>query len=434
MNNIGNEVVNKLNSSEIKRATIGTVSGFVGWSADEYSPQEDYQLNTALFFALPILHSSIVVRSNYSLGAPFSFQDEENVFSAEEKYMNGFARRIRLKELLVPLSIHLDTYGTAYWYLNTNDNGEIIEITRVQPERVKVRLDEFGKISKFLVTLPNYKEKTSSKTVEIDPEYMIQFKERDWTEYPFGTSIIEPITDLCVARLDMNKITTAIYKSYIKPYRHLIYTPNEDDADGQIKNVILGMQDDLEEAEPDSDLITTNAWGSSSISSAGSKDETKFLEDVDKQILFQMAIPRFFYDPVGTTDLNTNKLDRAFLKNMCNRQEYIAQVIFERITIPQLDLIFPETNNIPLMTFENDYDEPERRKELIEEFKERIIKINEVRKGLGHGELEEDDELMKKEVEIAVLKTRYKKENLDIYEKWQNGTISDKEFLSKVKR
>ena len=117
---------------------------------------------------------------------------------------------------------------------------------------------------------------------------------------------------------------------------------------------------------------------------------------------------------------------------MTNRQDYVSQVILERIIIPQLDLVIPNSNNIPLMVFENDYDEPQRRLEIIEEFEKNIISKNEARKELGRNELEEGEE-MKKEEEKAILNARYKKGNLKFYEDWQNGILSTKEFLKKVK-
>jgi hypothetical protein len=434
-NQSGNEIVNNMTGAEIKKATINTVSAISGWSADTYTPQENLKLNSALFFALPILHAGIIVRANYSLGVPFVFKDEKDFFSAEEKYLNSFARRIGLSKELIPLSIHLDVYGNGYWHIEKNEAEEIIGITRIQPERVNIKLNEFGEIDKYLISLPNYTNKQSKAPIEIDPSEIIHFKERNWTEYPYGNSLISPIIDLCITRLDMNKITSVIYKSYAKPYRHLIYTPQEGDTEADVKAIVDSMVDTLQYAEPDSDLITTNSWSSNSLSATSGKNEEKFLEDVDKQILFQIAIPRFFYDPVGSTDLGINKSDMWFLKQMKNRQEYVAQVILERIFLPQLDLIFPNSDNIPLMEFIDDYDRYERRKEIIQEYKENIIIKNEARKELGYEELEEVKENMGVNGnEQAIKKIRFKDENIELYEKWQNGEMSDDEFLKKAKK
>lgn len=442
---------------QIKTALVGSASALQKWKINEYPLIENYQQNVALFFSVPYLYSGIMVRAHYSLGQPFDFVDMNNFESSEERYIKNFARRTDFKNKLFKTSVHLDVYGNCYWFKERNNAKQVVDIKIIQPERVRIGLDKYGDVEHYRAVFPDFeKQGWSATSYEIPPEDMIHFKVNNFTESPYGTSLLQSIIPLLKERLDLNKITAVIYKAYGKPYRHFKYTPAVDEKPDSIKATIDGMVNTLETSEPDSDLVTTNAWMADAVNVGATKEPIQLLEDVDKQIFAAMGIPKFFFNSEGSTTTNIWKSDMWFRKLMKTRQEYFAETLYDQYIIDELDTVFPKTTNIPILKFEEDFEIRDITEETQSLYNSQLITLEEARKRLGlKNDMEGEVSDKKGNVSFESKKPETKPEtetapkgeqstlNLrDIkiamksiplfYEKWQDGDLDDKDLIEEL--
>jgi hypothetical protein len=275
---------------------------------------------------------------------------------------------------------------------------------------------------------PN-KKSVAPKVVEIEPEHMIHFKINDIAEIPFGFSIMQPMLTLAMSRLDINKVMPVAFKAYMKPYRHFKLSMVEGMSQDIYDTTINEMQDKLNsEVEPDSDIVTGDAWNVSSIGSMNVQSPQWLTQDIDEQMYACTGVPEYYFKPKGTTDLNINKADSFFRELMKNKIDRFTRQFMKHWVVPELDAVFKNSTDLPMLVFENKTEITEQRDNILKEYTAKIITLDEARKALGYevGYVNEQD------VRVA-FKTAMNK-NLKEAELYQDGLITDEELVKQVKR
>lgn len=431
-----------------KSVLVGVGNVFRRKGPSEYFPKENFRLNMAMFLTVPYLFSGVMVRAHYSLGLPFRFTDKEANSTVEERYLERRARFLGLRQLFFKTSIHMDVYGNALWYLRRTERGSVYDITMIQPERVLIEMDEKGFIKNYNVLYPDWKNRgLSVKYYTLKPEDVIHFKLNDLGESPWGYSLVHPMIPLLESRMEINKIMPVLFKAYAKPYRHFKFTPppmmKVDEVQSTIKDMIEMLNQNV---EPDSDFVTGDAWGISTISSPNTGDPTRVTEDMDEQIFSIMGIPKYFFKPTGTTDLNISKADQWFRDQMRWKTNYFADMLMRYYILPELESVFPDSDNLPELEFEDKISTDDANKQALEYYKEGAITQEELRKELGKDPLPtQEKEALKLEneetpeaadVEKEVSKSYYFaiKNKPMIAERWTDGQINDSTLISEVKK
>ncbi len=427
-----------------KSVLIGAGNVFRRKGPNEYFPKENFRLNMAMFLTVPYLFSGIMVRAHYSLGLPYKFTDQEARSTVEEKYLERRARFLGFKQLFFKTSIHMDVYGNAFWYLRRDEKGSIYDITMIQPERVLIELNPLGYVDNYNVLYPDWKNRgLSTHYYKLNPDDVIHFKLLDLGETPWGFSVVQPILPLLESRMEINKIMPILYKAYAKPYRHFQFTPPAGMASGDVETIINNMITALnQEIEPDSDLVTGDAWKIDSHSPPGTGNPTVVTEDMDEQTFSVLGIPKYFFKPTGTTDLNISKADQWFRDQMRWKSDYFADKILRHYIIPELDAVFPQSSNLPELEFDDEISIVEAKEQTLKLFEAGVITQNEMRKDIGLEPLpEQEKEEVKDEMKERKEPTKSEVSKSFQYamrrmpalaEKWQDGEISDKTLVREV--
>lgn len=400
------------------------------YSIQNYFPYENYRHNMFLYLTVPYLFATINFRADYSLGLPFVFKDKTDEDTIEEKYLRKRAKSLGFNVLFSKTAIHLDVYGNAFWYINRNEEGMTTAIKMIQPERVRIDLDEFGDPKEYIITYPKWKNRgMSQKVLKLSPDKIIHFKQNDIAEIPYGFSIIQPTLPILQTRSDLNNIIPIMFKAYAKPYRHFKLTDTEGLEKEQIDNIIEGMQKKLNsEIEPDSDMVTGDAWNISVIGAPTVASPIQLLEDLDQQLYAVTAVPEFFFKPKGSTDLNVNKADSLFKDRMKTRNARFIEQFTKEWLIPELDSVFPNSTNVPKLEFEDEFEVLAWKESIVNMFKEGVLTLDEARKELGLeiNDIEQTEELTQDLSEQTASAFRYlMNKNIETAEKYQNGEIND---------
>jgi len=186
----------------------------------------------------------------------------------------------------------------------------------IQPERISIALNKAGDIEAYNISYPNYLNRGSSMQLyTVSPNDIIHFKLNDYGESPWGFSLLQSVMPLVQTRMELNKIIPILFKAYAKPYRHFKFTPPSENGQQMSPDDIQGTIDDMvdflnESVEPDSDIVTADGWNINAISSPGQGNPATILDDIDEQMFAVLDVPKYFFKPSGTTDLNINRSDQ----------------------------------------------------------------------------------------------------------------------------
>lgn len=302
------------------------------------------------------------LRAALSLGARFDIVDDPTKVSDDKAvaYTQWLVNdRLRLDgRILKKISAHMDIYGNAYVHIRRDKTGVPDKLTILQPERLKIFLDPLTTKILFYIYLPPIiggtvltpypYERPNPNLIQnialtyptpiiIPVEDCIHLKQSDYTEYPFGFSLLRACMEPAQARLDYTILSPIIYKHYSKPLIHWKLDPTDLNP-GQIKGRMNTLKSQLEAMEPTSDLITTSKWDSTTISgvSKGFSAAMDMIADSDTQIFAAMGVPETYFKPRGTTDRMVSEQDKVFIKTMKDRQEYFAEELKHKLIYPAL--------------------------------------------------------------------------------------------------
>lgn len=310
--------------------------------------------------------ASISKRANLSLGARFDVVDDP--LTDQDDRVVKFTQKLLFDKLnmngrfLKKVSAHLDIYGNSYVHIRRDQDGIPNKLTILQPERLKIFLDPMTTKILFYIYLPPIiggtvlvpypYDKPNPNLIQnialtyptpiiIPPEDLLHLKQQDWTEYPFGFSVLRACMEPAQARLDYTIISPIIYKHYSKPIVHWQFDPTGLN-NNQVTTRMTSMKNQLEDMEPTSDLITTNKWASNVITgvSKGFSSIFDMIADNDTQIFAALGVPETYFKPRGTTDRMIAEQDKIFIKEMKDRQEYFAEEVKKKIVYPAIAIKF----------------------------------------------------------------------------------------------
>lgn len=341
---------------------------YSGWSMwyglQAIRSPEDYAKNVDLTYNIPFVWAGFQLKSQLSLGASFDIiHGTEEEVTPEEEFLNElFNSKLKIGiNKLAKTSMHLDIYGNAYWHIRRDDNGFPDKITILQPERIKVFLDpKTTKVLYYvylppilagmaLTPYPNIRENpnvmwgpslTYPTPIVIDPQDIMQFKENDFTEYPFGLSACKAMIDPATARMDINVLAPMIFKRYAKPFIHWKMDPMNPFqlTKGQIESYISGMKSTLENLEPMSDPITSTRWTAVPVGAAQGKAELlTILQDLDNQIFSCIGVSESYFKPQMGTDRMLAEQDKTLIAAMQQRQSMVGELIVDKIIKPAIN-------------------------------------------------------------------------------------------------
>jgi len=329
---------------------------------------ENYSQIVDIVYNVPYIFAAVQKRASLSLGARFDIVDDPTISSDDEA--TKFARKLVFDKLningriLKKISAHLDIYGNSYVHVRRTRDGMPDKLTILQPERMKIFLDPMTTKILFYVYLPPIiggtlltpypYEKPNPNIIQnialtyptpiiIPPEDVMHLKQQDWTEYPFGFSLLRAAMEPAQARLDYTIISPIIYKHYSKPIVHWKFDPTGLNP-AQVKTRMNSLKGQLESLEPTSDMITTNRWDNAVITgvSKGFSAAMDMIADCDTQIFAAMGMPETYFKARGTTDRMVAEQDKIFVKEMRDRQEYFAEELKNKIIYPALRAKFPK--------------------------------------------------------------------------------------------
>jgi len=113
---------------------------------------------------------------------------------------------------------------------------------------------------------------------------------------------------------------------------------------------------------------------------------------------------------------------------------YVSGMLMKRFIIPELDCMFPNSNTLPEIVFENQAVEDDNIQQVLNLYKEGVITQDEARKEIGYNpspQVEVDDVAKTREVANAFYLAMEKKP--EIAELWQDKEISDSELIRRVR-
>ena len=323
---------------------------------------ENYGQIVDIFYNTPYPFAAVAKRAALSLGARYDIVDDPMIVSDNEavQFCQRLTDRLNLNSgrFLKKISAHLDIYGNSYVHIRRASDGLPDKVTILQPERMKIFLDPMTTKILFYVYLPPIiggtlltpypYEKPNPNLIQnialtyptpiiIPPEDIIHLRQNDWTEYPFGFSLLRACMESAQARLDYTIISPIIYKHYSKPIIHWKLDPTGLNPN-QVKTRMSAMKSQVSSMEPTSDMITTNKWESTVITgvSKGFSAALDMIADVDTQIFAAMGVPETYFKPRGTTDRMLAEQDKTFIKEMKDRQEYFFEELKMRLYYPAL--------------------------------------------------------------------------------------------------
>lgn len=338
---------------------------FTGWalyfSLSSIKSPEDYATNVDLVWNIPYLYASLLLKAQLGLGCGMdvNYGTEANEVPEEKLIRKYLFERLKINtSKLIKTGFHLGAYGNAYWALRRDMNGIVDKITILQPERLKIFLDPMTTKILFYIYLPPIIGGTTIASYPSDgrynpnilsgvtlsyptpivmhPEDVCHFKINDFTEYPFGFSDVKTCRDPATARLDINILAPILYKKYTKPMIHWKLNM-EGLGPKQVEAKREEMVELLQNMEPGSDPVTTNAWDSVVISVGKGKSEILDLtNDVDTQIFAATGVPETYFKPKGSTDRMISEQDKTFLARAKIPQSIIAEQVEEKIINPRL--------------------------------------------------------------------------------------------------
>ena len=376
-----------------------------------YSDNEDYRDH------VPYFKSCLDLRAEMSVGVGFEIRDDTSEeTSPQEEYIRSEFDRLDINTgKLIPTQVFRDLYGNGYWHLkwNKTQDGEkyVEKIINVFPKRIRVRLgrQKGSPIIGYAYMPAMFVIGQIPSPVPLDLKSVIHFKGDIYDDRPYGHSKVKGLEEILRARWDLNILLPIYFKHYAKPWIHWSYN-SEGRVPKQIKNDINDMFGAIEEAGPDSDMITTNAWTATTFGAgAHQKDPKTFIEDLDGQMFGALKVPETYFKPKGTTDRMILRQDDNFKREMGRIQGYFSKVLLEDLIKqlcqlkfgPQFKTITDPTTGekteakqyeVPEVVWNELFEEEKKDKSerVRADFQSGIITINEARKETDRDPMEDD--------------------------------------------
>ena len=343
------------------KRVANTWGSYFSYSA--IAPKENYNENENLLLTVPMISTSIMIRRDICMGKPFGLYvgNRDDKETREEKYMSISYKNMGMKKNLKRISTDLDTYGNSYWEkLTAKNKKEIVAVKRINPKRMRARKKvggetgydnyQVGEQIGWYYAVPNPRlGGFSTQTIVLEMNEVIHFSDNNFLNSPFGISIIQLVKEPAWNRRDFNLVLPLIAKKYIKAWIHWKLLTDKVRNKSLRDTKIAELRNELENTEPDSDIITTDEWEAKAIMPSVKMPE-EIVGDCDWQICAAFSIAESVFKSKGSTDLKSTKQLDTFFEAMINRREMIAETLYYELHIPMIRRKFRITKDEALYT------------------------------------------------------------------------------------
>ena len=125
-----------------------------------------------------------------------------------------------------------------------------------------------------------------------------------------------------------------------------------------------------------------------------------------------------------------NKADSFFRDQMKNRVDYFTRTFERGWLISELDAVFPNTDCIPELAFQNRFEVDEFKQNVVDLYKEGIMTLPEARREFNLEDLKpEEMNVLSEEKAFRKAMADY----VELAEKYQDGEISGQELVEQVR-
>ena len=314
---------------------------------ENFTDNEDFRDN------VPYFKACLDLRAEMSVGVGYDITDtttEET--SPQEQFLRDEFDRLKIKDTkLTRTQNNRDLYGNSYWYIKWADNKRagkkyIEKIIIIYPRRMRIRLDKRpgNPIIGYAYQPPMFVPGTIPIPIPLEPKAVINFFGDVYDDKPYGYSKVKGIKEILQGRWDLNILIPIFYKHYAKPWVHWKINTEGLQPD-QAQTFITDMFNAMEDAGPDSDMVTTDRWEATSFGAGNqTQDPIGFIEDFDNQLFGNMKVPETYFKAKGTTDRMILKQDDNFKREMIRIQTLFREKLGEELIKPMLQAEFgPQT-------------------------------------------------------------------------------------------
>ena len=297
---------------------------------------------------VPYFKACLDLRAEMSVGVGFEITDKTTEETTpQEKFIRKEFDRLHIEEKLVRTQINRDLYGNAYWHLKwrtdpTTGKKTLEKIIVVYPPRMRIRLDKKAgnPIIGYAYQPTMFVPGTIPIPVPLETKAVINFWGDRYDDKPYGYSKVKGIKEVLQSRWDINILTPIFFKHYAKPWVHWKLN-----AEGlqptQVSTYIDDMFEAMEDAGPDSDMVTSDRWEAITFSAGNqAKEPVIFTEDMDNQLFGNMKVPETYFKAKGTTDRMILKQDDNFKREMLRIENQFNKQIVEELIKPLLYIKF----------------------------------------------------------------------------------------------
>jgi len=309
---------------------------------ENFTDNEDYRDH------VPYFKACLDLRAEMSVGVGFEITDKTTEETTpQEEFVRKEFDRLHIEEKLVRTQVNRDLYGNAYWHLKweidkPTGNKFLERIVVVYPPRMRVRLDKKAgnPIIGYAYQPTMFVPGTIPVPVPVETKAIINFWGDRYDDKPYGYSKVKGIKEVLQSRWDINVLTPIFFKHYAKPWVHWKLN-SEGLQPQQVTTFIDDMFEAMEEAGPDSDMVTSDRWEATTFSAGNqAKEPTIFTEDMDNQLFGNMKVPETYFKAKGTTDRMILKQDDNFKREMLRIENQFNKQITEELIKPLLYIEF----------------------------------------------------------------------------------------------
>ena len=296
---------------------------------------------------VPYFKACLDLRAEMSVGVGFEITDKTTEETTpQEEFLRKEFDRLHIEEKLVRTQINRDLYGNAYWHLkwivNSTGKKSLEKIVVVYPPRMRVRLDRRAgnPIIGYAYQPTMFVPGTIPVPVPLETKAVINFWGDRYDDKPYGYSKVKGIKEVLQSRWDINILTPIFFKHYAKPWVHWKLN-TEGLQPQQVSTYIDDMFGAMEDAGPDSDMVTSDRWDAVTFSAGNqAKEPVIFTEDMDNQLFGNMKVPETYFKAKGTTDRMILKQDDNFKREMLRIENQFNKQIVEELIKPLLFIKF----------------------------------------------------------------------------------------------
>jgi len=273
----------KVQFKEAGKGKIGKVRSYSQKFSKDWDEEKKLETFEDIYKTVPLVQAAINYTADLAVGTGYELISEDE---GAKKKVDEFLKQQDFTLLMHRVTRHLLVYGNAYLEL-VRLGEKIVEMKLLHPKTMEVVTseDNTGEVI-------GYKQITGpAKTdvVPFDVDEIAHFKWNVIGDSLLGTSAIESVAGVLGIKLEMEKDFRLISHRYAAPQVHYkIGTDSEPATDTQIAN----FESQLEEHNPEMDLISAHTISADVINPLGSRiGVEEFMKHIENQVIAGLQVP-----------------------------------------------------------------------------------------------------------------------------------------------